>query len=391
MSLAPLVVPRRHPRVVEATLDGARALFHLDDRRLHLLNPTAAAIWDELDDATTLGALTGAVAERFGVAPDRIRVDVARTVEQFGADRLATTGPAPTPTRIAAGRAGGRSMASPDAPASGSWAALGARVALWCDDPEVAAIAASAFAPLAVGEPPDTAITVTAAGPRWRVAVGDRPGVTVGSRLAVVLRIIGELNAVAVDSVPDHLVLHAGAVADDRGAVLLPAASNAGKSTLTTALVADGLAYLTDEAAAIGDDGRVRPFPKAVSLDPGSFPLFPDLRPPTATSELARVVNDREWQVDPARIGSVGGPATVRLVVCPQWRAGTPTRVHRVPAREALPLLLGQAFDFGAQPEVVFPRLARLAEEVPVYRLGYGDLVGAVAAVRDLLGGPRRR
>ena len=52
-------------------------------------------------------------------------------------------------------------------------------------------------------------------------------------------------------SVPGDLVFHAGAVSDGRTAVLLPAASNHGKSTLTAALVRDGLQYLTDEAAAV--------------------------------------------------------------------------------------------------------------------------------------------
>jgi hypothetical protein len=58
-----------------------------------------------------------------------------------------------------------------------------------------------------------------------------------------------------------------------------------GKTTLTAGLVRSGWSYLTDEAVAFDwDTGRSRPFPKPLSVDPGSQHLFPELarrrRPP---------------------------------------------------------------------------------------------------------------
>ena len=57
------------------------------------------------------------------------------------------------------------------------------------------------------------------------------------------------LNVIATTTAP-HVLLHAGCVGA-RSAVLLPGASGAGKSTLTAACVTEGLAYLSDEYAAL--------------------------------------------------------------------------------------------------------------------------------------------
>jgi hypothetical protein len=390
VSLAPAAVPHRHPRVVEAPVAGDLALFHLDDRRLHLLNPTAAAIWAGVDTAPTVAALTRAVAEAFGVDPAAVGPDVERTLDRLRVDGLLTLDRAARPSSPPlpwADPEPAAPVATPAAPAAGSWAALDARLALACDDAELSALVASVLAPLRSPEPATTVLRVDEVADGWEVGVDGARPVVVGSRLAAAMRVVGEVNSLAVASVPGHLVLHAGAVTDGRGAALLPGVSNAGKSTLTAALVRAGLGYLTDEAAAVDETGEVRPFPKAIALDPGSFDLFPDLAP-GATTGLAGALASREWHVDPGRVGVTGPAGRVRVVICPRWRAGSSTRLHRLAPAEALHVLLGEAFDFAGAGPVVFPRLARLVETVPVYRLGYGDLDAAAATVQRLLGDP---
>src|SRR5262249_58546343 len=90
-----------------------------------------------------------------------------------------------------------------------------------------------------------------------------------------------------VHSLTRHLIeeanalgIHAGGVALDGTAVALPAAMESGKSTLTAGLVRAGYAYLTDEAVMLDwETSAVIPFPKPISLDPGSWRLFPELAP----------------------------------------------------------------------------------------------------------------
>jgi serine kinase of HPr protein (carbohydrate metabolism regulator) len=56
------------------------------------------------------------------------------------------------------------------------------------------------------------------------------------------------------------LFVHAGVVAWRGRAVLIPGASNAGKSTLVAELVRRGATYYSDEYAAIDAAGRVHPY-----------------------------------------------------------------------------------------------------------------------------------
>jgi hypothetical protein len=275
------------------------------------------------------------------------------------------------------------------APDVGSYAALDARIGIVCDDAEIVATVAGVLAPLRDDAPPDVRIDVVAVnGSSWMVTASGRSEMILGSRLSAVLRVVAEINALAVASVPDDLVFHAGAVSDGHRAVLLPAASNHGKSTLTTALVADGLAYLTDEAAAVTVELEVRPFPKAIALDPGSFPLFEALSPAPATEALARAMACRGWHIDARRVGAVGGAAPVAAIVCPHWRAGASTRITPVAPSEALHLLLDETYDFTGSEGRLFDRLVQLVDTVPVFRLGYSDLGEAVEAVRGLLRDP---
>ena len=58
----------------------------LDDRRLHVLNPSAGAIWDELGRSTTMADVVLGVADRFAVEPSMVRDDVGRLLDRFRAD-----------------------------------------------------------------------------------------------------------------------------------------------------------------------------------------------------------------------------------------------------------------------------------------------------------------
>ncbi len=324
------------------------------------------------------------LGDAYGVSPVDIRSDVEQTVARLRADGLLQSERATSLARSTILDRG--ATPAVDMPTSGSFAALDARVGLRCDDEELRSAIAAVLAPLWCETPPSVAIEIEATDEtHWTVRAGDAEPVVLGSRLAVALRAVGEVNNLAVASAADDLVLHAGAVSIDGRGVVLPGGSNHGKSTLTTALVADGFSYLTDEAAAIDADLHIRPFAKSIALDPGSFPLFPDLAPSGTLAGVARAMACREWHIDPSRIGPSSGPAPVVAVICPQWRAGAATRISPVEPPEALHLLLDDTFDFAAGGQPVFSRLARLVESVPVVKLSYGETAAAIDAVRSIV------
>ena len=187
----------------------------------------------------------------------------------------------------------------------------------------------------------------------------------------------------------DALGIHAGGVARDGVAVGLPAAMESGKSTLTAALVRAGFSYLTDEAVFLDWGTRkVIPFPKPISLDPGSWPLFPELEP---DAPLPGGYKDQQWHIPPdaVRPGAVGGPCGVRHVVFPRYASNATTRLTPLGRAEATIELARNTFRFNERPRRSLDTLAAAVPETECYRLDVGDLNRAVALVSELIEGGR--
>ncbi|HEX4110715.1 MAG TPA: hypothetical protein VHX88_21480 [Solirubrobacteraceae bacterium] len=79
-------------------------------------------------------------------------------------------------------------------------------------------------------------------------------------RLASVVRHELALHA------PAHIFIHAGVVAADGAAIVLPGSSGSGKTTLVAELVRAGAGYCSDEFAVVDGHGRLQPYPKPLSI-----------------------------------------------------------------------------------------------------------------------------
>jgi hypothetical protein len=83
-----------------------------------------------------------------------------------------------------------------------------------------------------------------------------------------VLRIAVGVNAV------DRVFVHAGAVGWKGNAIVLPAESYKGKSTLVAELVRQGAEYYSDDFAIFDKDGLLHPFPRVISMRTDDFNLY---------------------------------------------------------------------------------------------------------------------
>lgn len=129
------------------------------------------------------------------------------------------------------------------------------------------------------------------------IAEGDDPGF-VFDILDTFIR--GHIASTA----PQHVFVHAGAVAVDGVALVLPGPALVGKSTLVAALVRAGAAYLSDEFAVMDPGGNVIAYPRMISLRaPGAGP---------------------STEVDPRSLGRVAtaDPHPVGFVVLTGYRPG---------------------------------------------------------------------
>ena len=75
-----------------------------------------------------------------------------------------------------------------------------------------------------------------------------------------------ELRKLVADLSKREIFVHAGVVEWRGRAIVIPGKTFTGKSSLTAAFVRAGARYLSDEFALIDEAGRVRPYPKPLSL-----------------------------------------------------------------------------------------------------------------------------
>ena len=195
------------------------------------------------------------------------------------------------------------------------------------------------------------------------------------------------INRNAVD--PDYAVMsHAGGVERGGVACVLPADPESGKTTLTTGLVRAGYSYLTDEAVSFDwNTIEIEPFPKPLSIDPGSQHLFPELRPPL----LDERDGPTQWQVPPSviRDDAIGGPCRARYVIFPKYVEHAKTRLEPVSRAEALVEMAKNTFRFREHPRRGLDALSRVIREVECARLIVGDLDDACALIDQLMCEPR--
>ncbi|MGH2728549.1 MAG: hypothetical protein ACRDKS_16385, partial [Actinomycetota bacterium] len=192
------------------------------------------------------------------------------------------------------------------------------------------------------------------------------------------------MNEAVTAAAARFLIVHAGVVlAPDGSAVVLPAASGGGKTTLVAGLVRAGFAFLSDEMAAVDPEDRVViPVPRSLFVKSGTFEAL-GMSPPEISPD-ARLFLDGTWPVTPddLRAGSLGGPATVRTVVAPAYRPGSDTSIEPISRAAGLTELARNAFNLDAFGGARGVRLlGEIVGPAACYRLAVGPLSDAVAAV----------
>jgi hypothetical protein len=186
------------------------------------------------------------------------------------------------------------------------------------------------------------------------------------------------------ESSANRLLLHAAAAEHDRRAVLLPAPSESGKSTLVAGLAASGFRYLTDDIAPVTvDTWRVQPYPKPIAIAADTLHLFPKLaaRPDEEAEYIGEdaFLTGAQLGCEPAR------ESIARLVVVPQFAPDAEPELTELTRAATLVLLAEQSFNFAQFGSTALTGLAQLLRECRCYRLRYRDLDAAVQIVSELL------
>ena len=191
----------------------------------------------------------------------------------------------------------------------------------------------------------------------------------------------GHINrSVIASSRSRYVLMHSACVRSSGVTVILPADQECGKTTTTAGLLRRGYDYITDEAVALDpESGWVTPFPKTLSLDPGSWGLFPELR-----RQHQRPWR-HQWHVPAEHLGSrtLREPVPAPTVILfPRFVAGASTELQSVSAAEAVHELCQMTFFFPEAPGRNLQTLARVAQQAKSARL----VIGSLDAATDIIG-----
>lgn len=181
--------------------------------------------------------------------------------------------------------------------------------------------------------------------------------------------------------------VHAGAVGDVEGGVLLVGRGGSGKSTTSVLCMLDGMSYASDDYVML----TATPEPYAASLyctaklDPVHAARFPELQPalrrgaPTDEKVLAFMHAFR-----PDRVVR-GFP--IRAVISPRVADGQQATLRRIRPAEALAALAPSTILQLPIPDpTVFAAIAEVVRRVPSFRLDLGsDLSSIAPAVREAM------
>ena len=165
---------------------------------------------------------------------------------------------------------------------------------------------------------------------------------------------------------PDAVFVHAGVVAWQGRALLLPGASLVGKTTLVAALVQAGAIYYSDDFAVLDGEGRVWPCPLRLAL---------------RTSDGKRV--RRAVEELGGHAGS--GPIQVGWVIDTVFEPGAALQPGPISPGQTVLSLLANAPSARTRPDRVLPVVARVAREARGLRGERGDVTSAVPAILGLL------
>jgi hypothetical protein len=168
---------------------------------------------------------------------------------------------------------------------------------------------------------------------------------------------------------PNRIFVHAGVVAHEGRAIVVPGLSMAGKTTLVLALVRAGAVYYSDEFAVLDEQGLVHPYAKPVSV-----------------RDEGQIQSDHDIE----RFGGIAGaePLEVSAVVFAKYRPGAewnPTELS--PGRGALSMFQNTLAALKRSEEAM--RTIKLAVDGAV--LLEGDRGEASEMAQDLLDRIARR
>jgi hypothetical protein len=368
--------------------EGCLLVIPRHEPRLFLLNPTARTIWEGIDQGRAPDEVAARLAADFDVPKDRVRADVEAILAEWRAHRLLVPGSPP-----AASPADGETMVR-TAPASGSFhsehvyslCGRPIRLRFAAADIERAIHPPIAHSTVPAGQATDGIDVLRDATGYLVVCNGD--DIERAANLEEALgQVFGRILELSYPDAEWLAMMHAAAVGDENGAVVMAGDSGSGKSTLTAALVDAGLSYFSDDVVPLDAARRIRPMPLGISVKEGSWPVLAALYPELESLPVHDGRRRRYLPIPEGRIAPGEGLA-VKSIIFPRYRPDQPTVMNPLNPLQLLGKLT-QARSWLSLDGRRFAATLRWIEKTPGYELSHASLEEGVLAVTGFLRGKR--
>ena len=195
--------------------------------------------------------------------------------------------------------------------------------------------------------------------------------------------------------VRDYLLLHSGAVVKNGRAILLPAPSESGKTTLTLGLMNYGYRYLTDEVTAIHHETlKVVPYQRPIYVWSWSRPLSKEVSKSYRiyryrTHDITRSIPWSRWQYIVPQDGAVmprDSRWKVDWIIFPRYTPKGKTVLKPLGTTQALMALMRNGWNQELFPDGGLKICIELARRARCYTLEMGNLDRACELIEDLQG-----
>jgi hypothetical protein len=166
------------------------------------------------------------------------------------------------------------------------------------------------------------------------------------------------------------IFVHAGVVAWRGQAIVIPGATQSGKTSLVAALVRAGAEYFSDEYAVFDARGRVHPYPKPLSI------RSDEARRRCVPSELGATIGTRSLPVG--------------LVIVTKFSPGARWRPVALSPGQAVLAMMSHALRARSRPASVLATLARATAQAAALKTPRGEAEGVASFITESVTGANR-